>query len=98
MPCTVSTVGVRTRPLVYSISVWMMLLSIPLSVACGVVAGEKTPCDGLVYKKFGLTRAEYLPCAGEMLATLERLRPQVDAMLAGDKQARAEAVDTFGQL
>jgi hypothetical protein len=98
MPRTFSTVAGRARPLIYSIFVWMMLLSIPLSAACGIVAEEKTPCDGLVYKDFGLTRAEYLPCVGEMLTTLERLRPQVDSMLTGDQEARAEAVDTFRHL
>jgi hypothetical protein len=55
------------------------------------MAGKTTACDGLVYKESGLTRAEYLPCAGEMVAILDRLAPQIDAMLSGDEKALAEA-------
>jgi hypothetical protein len=77
---------------------WTTFLSVPLSAACAALGGGKTACDGLVYKEFGLTRAEYLPCAGEMIAALDRLGPQADAMLAGDKNARGEALDTLHEL
>ena len=77
---------------------WTALLSVPLSASCAVLGGGKAPCDGLVYKEFGLTREEYLPCAGEMIATLDRLNPQIDAMLSGDKGARGEALTTLHQL
>jgi hypothetical protein len=83
---------------VSSIFMWTALLSLPLSAGCGVFAGEKTACDGLVYKEFGLTRAEYLPCAGEMIAKLDRLGPQIDAMLNGDTNARGEARETLREL
>jgi hypothetical protein len=98
MPSTVSKVADRGRARICSISIWMLLLTMPLAAACGVMAGKKSACDGLVYKESGLTRAEYLPCLSEMFDTLDRLAPQVDAMLAGDKQGRADAVDTFREL
>ena len=96
--CTGSNVAARARSAVCSIFMWMAFLSVPLSAACAALAGGKTACDGLVYKEFGLTRAEYLPCAGEMIATLDRLGPQVDAMLSGDKNARGEARETLRDL
>jgi len=77
---------------------WTTFLSVPFSASCAALEGGKTACDGLVYKEFGLTRAEYLPCAGEMIAALDRLGPQADAMLAGDKNARGEALDTLHEL
>jgi hypothetical protein len=59
--------------------------------ACGELAAEQSTCDGLVYKESGLTRKEYLPCAGEMIATLDQLDSQIENMLHGDKNARSEA-------
>lgn len=64
--------------------------------ACG--AGRITACDGLVYKDGGLTRAEYLPCAGELITMLDRLSQQVEAMLSGEEKARFEAQSTLGGL
>ena len=98
MPCTVRSIAARTRSVVGSIFVWTAFLSVPLTAACAALTGGTTACDGLVYKEFGLTRAEYLPCAGEMIAKLDRLGPQVDAMLAGDKNARGEARETLRDL
>ena len=69
----------------------MMLLSLPLAGACGVVAGKTSACDGLAYDKAGATRKQYLPCAGEMMATLDKLAPQIESMLKGDEAARAGA-------
>jgi hypothetical protein len=60
-------------------------------VVAGCGGGPPTACDGLVYKEEGLTRKEYLPCAGEMIATLDRLAPQVETMVSGDESARSEA-------
>jgi hypothetical protein len=67
-------------------------------MACGAIAGEKTACDGLVYKESGLTRKEYLPCAGEMMATLDQLETQVEKMLDGDQSARSEASASVRKL
>ncbi len=88
----VSNVSPRSR----SIFMCAALLSLPLAAACG--AGQATACDGLVYKEFGLTREEYLPCAGEMMATLDRLEMQIENMLSGDENARAEAGATVQEL
>src|SRR5947199_8579047 len=98
MSSTDSNVTRRARAVVRSISVWTTLISVPVTTACGVLAGSKTACDGLVYKEFGLTRAEYLPCAGEMIAKLDRLGPEVDAMLSGNNNARGEARETLRDL
>jgi hypothetical protein len=62
------------------------------------VAGEKTACDGLVYKESGLARAEYLPCAGEMMATLDQLDAQVGSMISGNENARSEAQASVRKL
>lgn len=91
MAPTVSNVAARARSMVGSILMWAALVSLPLAAACGAVAGKTTACDGLVYKESGLTRAEYLPCAGELMATLDRLAPQIEKMLSGDGKARSEA-------
>jgi len=74
-----------------STTMWGMALGVLLTAACGALSATPTACDGLVYKEGGLTRAEYLPCAGEMVATLDRLAPQIEKMLAGDERARSEA-------
>ena len=87
MPFTRSKFAERAR----SISVWAALLGLPFAAACEALAGKTTACDGLVYKKGGPARRDYLPCAGEMVETLDRLAPQIDRMLSGDAQARSEA-------
>jgi hypothetical protein len=71
--------------------VCVAVLAILMAAACGAFAAKPTACDGLVYKEGGLTRAEYLPCAGEMMATLDRLAPQIEKMLDGDASARSDA-------
>jgi hypothetical protein len=75
-----------------TIRVWLVLFSVPLAGACGVAAGKTSACDGLPsYDKSGLTRKQYLPCAGEMVATLDRLAPQIESMVKGDESARSDA-------
>ena len=83
---------VRTIPL------WMALLSLPFAGACGVAASRTSACDGLVYEKSGATRKQYLPCAGEMIATLDRLAPQIESMLKGDERARSDARASVQEL
>lgn len=91
-------VAASPRSIVRSIPMWLVILSLPVAAACDAVAGKTTACDGLVYKDFGLKRADYLPCAGEMMATLDRLAPQVENMLTGDENARAAARSSVGEL
>jgi len=65
-------------------------------VACD--GSRKSGCDNLVYKEEGLTRAEFLPCAAEMIATMDKLDSHMDAVLKGDKKARAEARAQYVEL
>lgn len=57
-----------------------------------------TACDNLVYKEEGLTRTEFLPCAAEIIATMDKLDVHMDATLKGDKRARAEARERYNEL
>lgn len=91
---SVSNVGARAR----SAILWVAVLAIPMTAACGALAAGPTACDDLVYKEGGLTRAEYLPCAGEMMAALDRLAPQIEKMLEGDASARSDANAGVGEL
>lgn len=77
---------------------WGAVTIIPFTAACGALAAKPMACDGLVYKDGGLTRAEYLPCAAEMMATLDRLAPQIERMLEGDESARSEASASVSDL
>jgi hypothetical protein len=82
-----------------AIRFWMVLFSLPLAGACGVAAGKTSACEGLPsYDKSGLTRQQYLPCAGEMVATLDRLAPQIESMLKGDESARSDARASVREL
>ena len=77
---------------------WVLMLALPITAGCEAAASETIACDGLVYKDSGLTRAEYLPCAGEMIATLDWLAPQIENMLTGDENARTAAQSTVREL
>ena len=75
-----------------AIRLWIVLFSVPLAVACEVAAGKASACGSLPpYDKSGLTRRQYLPCAGEMVATLDRLAPQIESMLSGKESAKYDA-------
>ncbi|PYT50963.1 MAG: hypothetical protein DMG44_04315 [Acidobacteria bacterium] len=67
-----------------------------LLIACS--GNRRTACDKLVYKEEGLTRTEFLPCAAEMLVTMDKLDAHMDAVLKGDKRARAEALMQYKEL
>jgi len=67
-----------------------------LLISCS--ANRRTACDNLVYKEEGLTRTEFLPCAAEMIATMDKLDAHMDAVLKGDKRARAEALVQYNEL
>ncbi len=98
MAPTVSNVAVGARSIVGSAFMWAALVSLPLALGCGAAASKKTACDGLVYEDHGPKRAEYLPCAGEMMATLDRLAPQIENMLSGEEKARSEAQAAVREL
>jgi hypothetical protein len=61
-----------------------------LLAGCGN-ATEKSACDGLADRSLGITREEYRPCAGEIMAVLDTLGPQVEAVLEGDTAALPQA-------
>lgn len=73
-------------------------VSCALLVACGDLGGEPSACDAIGERKMGITAGEYRPCAGEILAALDRLQPSVEAVLARDDAARAEAERVLGEL
>jgi hypothetical protein len=73
----------------------------PLFIAMLLIAcsGDRgTACDNLVYKEEGLTRTEFLPCAAEMITIMDKLDAHMDAVLKGDKRARAEARVQYDEL
>ena len=77
----------------------MVLFSLPLAGACSVAAGKTSACERLPpYDKSGLGRWQYLPCAGEMMATLDRLAPQIESMLSGKESAKYDARDSVREL
>ena len=71
---------------------------LPVATGCTAFAGPPSACDGLVYEQSGLTRKQYLPCAGEMIAKLDVLDGQVDSMLDGEEASRAEALASVRDL
>ncbi len=46
----------------------------------------------------GIKGAEYRPCAGEIVATLDSLRPHLDAYTRGDDAARGRARPHYRRL
>ncbi len=74
------------------------LLFAAFILGCGEGSGERSPCQGFAKKKMGITREEYLPCAGEIMDALERFQPQLKAILRGKKEAVPEAKQTYREL
>ena len=48
--------------------------------ACG--SGESTACDGFAERNLAIVSSEYRPCAGEILAELDALRPLLEELVA----------------
>jgi hypothetical protein len=65
--------------------------------AAGAVA-ETSACRNLEYKNGSVARAQYLPCAAEMISVLDDLDRQSKAALDGDQQARAEGQTSLRRL
>lgn len=66
---------------------------LPLAIVaagCAQVVADSSRCRNLPYKDGEVARAEYLPCAGEIVAALEELDRQTEAALGGDAQARSD--------
>jgi len=95
---TLSNIAACAPSSVRSILMCATVLGLPLTGACGAAAARTTACDGLVYKASGLTRAEYLPCAGEMMAALDLQATHIEKVLSGDEKALPEARATVREL
>jgi hypothetical protein len=66
--------------------------------ACGPnVPGDST-CRNLVYNERGLSRAEYLPCASEIVGGLDELARLSDLAVRGDRQARFDGQATLARV
>jgi len=77
------------------VALFPLFIAILLSNCSG---SRGTACDNLVYKEEGLTRTAFLPCAAEMIATMDKMDAHMDAVLKGDKSARAEARTQYDEL
>ena len=79
----------------------LMILAgaLTLSGCGGPSLVNKSACDTLVYKESGLTREEFLPCAGEILALMDELKPlAVEAIDEGDRESRKTARRAYRKL
>src|SRR5262245_66417632 len=61
-----------------------------LSAGCADGVSNDSKCRNLVYKEGGLSRTEYLPCAGEIVAALEVVDRTTGKALDGDGRARSD--------
>jgi hypothetical protein len=77
----------------------LALCLIPIMfAACGSEVPSDSGCRNLVYKEDGLSRAEYLPCAGEIVAALDELEQQSQAASRGDGKARSDGRATLSRI
>ena len=73
-------------------------VSFAAAPACTEVVADSSACRKLEYKNGGVERAQYLPCAAEMVAALDDLDRQTKAALDGDGQARSEGRATLRRV
>jgi hypothetical protein len=66
--------------------------------ACSGDVPKDSACTKLVYTNAGVARADYMPCAGEIMAALDELAPQADAAMRGDRQARSDGEATLRRV
>jgi hypothetical protein len=59
------------------------------ATGCGSSIPSDSACRNLTYKEQGLSRSEYLPCAGEIVTALDELAQQSQAASRGDQEARS---------
>ena len=72
--------------------------SLATATACTEVVAETSACKNLEYKDGSVARAQYLPCAAEMIVALDDLDRQTRAALGGDAQARADGQATVQRV
>jgi hypothetical protein len=78
-----------------SVLVALGCASLAAATACTEVVADTSACRKLEYKDGSVPRAQYLPCAGEMIAALDDLDRQTKAALDGDRQARSDGQATL---
>jgi hypothetical protein len=93
MPMNV-TAGMATRRLAAALA----CASIVAGAACTQVVAESSACRKLEYKNGSVPRAQYLPCAGEIIAALDELDRQTEAAFGGDRQARSDGQSTLRRV
>jgi hypothetical protein len=76
----------------------LVCLAATAAMACGEMVAESSACRNLVYKDGEVPRAQYLPCAGEMVSALEELDRQTEAAFNGDQQARSDGQSTLRRM
>ena len=81
-----------------SVLVVSICLAAALSSACAEAVADSSACRNLVYTDAGVSRKDYLPCAGEMIGALDELATQSKAALRGDQKARQDGEATLGRL
>jgi hypothetical protein len=59
----------------------LAVISVALAVACSAAVRAPTACDGLDEKTVGVTRADYAPCAGEILVALDTLQRHLQRLI-----------------
>ena len=79
--------------------VLLSLLILPLA-ACARGEAARSACDGFADRKLGVSGREYRPCAGEILAALDAVRPPLRAVVNGKAtdDERAAAKSEYRQL
>jgi hypothetical protein len=65
-------------------------MSLAAATACTEAVADSSACRNLEYKDGSVARAQYVPCAAEMIAVLDDLDRQTKAALDGDQQARSD--------
>ena len=68
----------------------ILVISAMVSACAGGDVPSNSGCRNLVYKEQGLSRAEYLPCASEIVGALDELARLSDLAARGDEQARSD--------
>jgi hypothetical protein len=71
-------------------------LALLLVGACA--SRESSACDGFDERDLAILSAEYRPCAGEILAELDALRPLLEALVAADSTNTASARSHYESL
>ncbi|MEJ2152592.1 MAG: hypothetical protein P8Y29_06525 [Gemmatimonadota bacterium] len=77
----------------------LIIGAVMLSIGCSPATSRPSACDGLIEKTIGITREDYSPCAGEILAALDSLAPPLRRfVLRGDEEAGDEAEEYYDRL